>query len=202
MRPFLLAYLLFFGAVCAQAQDIILRRNGDEIKARVLAITPTEISYVPGTEPPSSDTLYMTAIEVFMIRYANGTKELITKAEAIPALERTSEEMTTQGREDARKYFKASGAFWGTFGATAVSVPVLGGLGGAATGAAIAASPPKDQNLIVPDKALLNDPSYVRGYEKQAQRKKLGNAAAGFGVGLVSGAAVWLAIALTNTNHF
>ncbi|QIL76202.1 hypothetical protein [Hymenobacter sp. HDW8] len=202
MRLFLLTYLLLCSALRAQAQDTILRRNGDEIKVHVLAITPTEVSYVPSTEPPSSDTLFMQAAEVFLIRYANGTKELISKPESASVLGRTPEEMTTQGREDARKHFKAPGAFWGTFGATAISIPVLGGLGGVAAGAAIAASPPNDKNLIVPDKTLLNDPNYARGYEKQAQRKKLGNAAAGFGVGLISGAAIWITIALANTTHF
>jgi hypothetical protein len=195
MRVFLISCFITCTALSAQAQDTILRTDGDEVKARVLSITPTNVAYVPTTDPPSTDTLHLLATEVFLIRYANGMKEVITSP-AAPALGlgRTTEEMNIQGREDARKYFKASGAFWGTFSATAVSFPVLGGLGGVAAGAAIAASPPKDQNLIVPDKALLNDPSYVRGYEKQAQRKKLGNAAAGFGVGLVGGAAIWLGL--------
>lgn len=203
MRLFLLVFLAI-GALSAQAQDVILRTNGDEVPARVVAITPEKVAYVPTTEPPSTDTLYMPAPEVFMIRYANGTKEVLAAASSAPAvgLGRTPQEMTEQGRSDAKRYFNASGAFWGTFGATFVTIPVLGGLGGVATGAAIAFSPPKDSRLVVPDKALLTDANYMRGYEKQAQRKKLGRAGAGFGVGLVTGTVAWVFIALANTRHF
>ena len=200
MRLFLLAYLLLCGAFFTHAQDTIVRRNGDEIKAQVLAITPTEVTYVPTTDPPSTDTLHLLATEVFLVRHADGTKELINKQAPALGLGRTPEERYIQGREDAQKYFKASGAFWGTLGATIISVPIIVGrpivgvLGGGATIAAIASSPPKDKNLIVPDKALLSDPSYIRGYKKQAQRKKLGNAAAGAGVGIVSGTVIWIAL--------
>jgi hypothetical protein len=44
--------------------------------------------------------------------------------------------------------------------------------------------------MIVPDQALLSDPNYVSGYQKQAQRQKLGKAAGGFGVGLLTGTVV------------
>lgn len=204
MRFILLAFLLAGTTLRTQAQDIILRTNGDEVKARVVALTPTDVAYVPATEPPSTDTLHMPAPEVFMIHYANGTKEVLAAPTGAPApgLGRTPQEMTNQGRQDAKRYFKAPGAFWGTFGATFATIPVLGGLGGLATGAAIAASAPKDSRFVVPNKELLADPNYMRGYEKQAQRKKLGKAATGFGVGLVTGAVVWVGIALASTRHF
>ncbi|QNP53616.1 hypothetical protein [Hymenobacter qilianensis] len=207
MRLFLLTYLLFCSALCAQAQDTILRTNGEEIKAKVLAITPTEISYVPGTEPPSSDTLYMAATGVFLIRYANGTKVIISKTDASLVTGRTPAEMTNQGRMDAQKYFKAPGSLFVTATATAVSLIFLGpttpgALGGIATGAAIGLSPIQSQNIIAPDTALLNDPHYLLGYQQQAQRKKIGKAAGGFGIGLLTGTVIWFAIALANTNHF
>jgi hypothetical protein len=202
MRSFLLVFFFIATVLGAQAQDVILRTNGDEVKAQVVAITPEKVAYVPATEPPSTDTLYMPAPEVFMIRYANGTKEVLAAAAPAPGLGRTPQEMLNQGRQDARRYFKAPGAFWGTFGATFITVPFLGGLGGIATGTAIAVSPPKDNRIVVPNKELLADANYMRGYEKQAQRKKLGKAATGFGVGLVTGAVVWVGVALANTRHF
>ena len=195
MRYFLLSFFLICTTLSAQAQDTILRTNGDEVKARVLAITPTDVAYVPTTEPASTDTLHLLATDVFLIRYANGTKEIVTAAATAPAigLSRTPQEMNNLGREDARKYFKAPGVFWGTAGATFVSIPAYG-LGGIATGAAIAATPPKRHNMIVPDQALLNDPNYVSGYQKQAQRQKLGKAAGGFGVGIAAGAVATVVI--------
>lgn len=194
MRCFLLSCILFCVTVSVHAQDTILRTNGDEVKARVLAITPTQIAYVPTTEPPITDTLHLLATEVFLIRYANGTKEIVTAATTPSSgVERTPQQMNDLGREDARRYFKATCVFWGTAGATFLSTPAYG-LGGIATGAAIAATPPKRHNMLVPDQALLNDPNYVSGYQKQAQRQKLGKAAGGFGVGIAAGAVATVAI--------
>ena len=203
MRFFLLAYSLLGLTLAAHAQDTVLLITGDEIKARVLAITPTDVAYVPTTEPPSTDTLHLVPTDVFLIRYANGTKEVISKLAAAPALGlgRTPQEMNNQGRLDAQRYFKARGAFWGTAGATFVSLPAYG-LGGLATGAVIAATPPKRHNLLVPDQALLADANYVNGYQKQAQRQKLGKAAAGFGVGMATGVVTVLGLAVLLLNSY
>ncbi|SHJ42210.1 hypothetical protein SAMN02745146_3114 [Hymenobacter daecheongensis DSM 21074] len=181
--------LLFCGlAATAQAQDTILRTNGEEIPAKVLTIQPEKISYALPAAP--ADTLYLPVTDVFMIRYANGTKEMIytaTYAAAAPAL--TPEQARRQGELDARQYFKSPGAFWGTFGATVVTTSV-GWLGGVATGAAIAASRPPVHNLMVSDDKLLRNQDYVRGYQRQAQRQKLGKAAAGFGAGVGTSVAI------------
>ncbi|GAA3998335.1 hypothetical protein GCM10022408_06410 [Hymenobacter fastidiosus] len=186
-----------------QAQDVILRTDGEEFPARVLTIRPEKISFVLPANP--ADTLFLNTSDVFMIRYANGTKEMLhtstyAAAAATPA-PLTSEQARTQGQRDARKYFKAPGAFWGTFGATVVSLPI-GGAGGIAAGAAIAATRPATSNLIVPDQALLQNPAYLSGYQRQAQRKKLGQAAAGFGAGLgASVVAVVVLIAIAFGQH-
>jgi hypothetical protein len=192
MRSFLLICLLFCLTKISQAQDTILRTNGEEIPARVLTITPTDVAYIITTEPASTDTLHVAATEVFLIRFANGTKEIVTPSATVaPAvgLGRTPQQMNDLGRQDARKYFRAPGAFWGTAGATFVSISTLG-IGGVAAGAVIAASPPKRHNMINANQELLNDPNYFAGYKKQAQWKKLGNAAGGFGTAIITTAAV------------
>ncbi|AIZ62537.1 hypothetical protein PK28_00415 [Hymenobacter sp. DG25B] len=178
MQRFLLFLFLLMPAL-TQAQDVILRTSGEELPAKVVRITPDQVVYMTGT-----DTLQLPATEVFLIRYANGTKEVLgNKAVAtttVPAL--TPQQAEQLGRSDARQLFKAKGAFWGTCGATFITMSAYG-LGGVATGAAIAATPPKDKNLIPSRPELLQNPDYVRGYKQQAQNKKLGKAAAGFGVG-------------------
>lgn len=35
----------FASMVCIQAQDVITKRNGDEILAKILEVNPTEIKY-------------------------------------------------------------------------------------------------------------------------------------------------------------
>jgi hypothetical protein len=177
MRHFLLFLFLLLPAL-SQAQDVILRTSGEELPAKVVRITPDQVVYMTGT-----DTLRMPAAEVFLIRYANGTKEVLGNKAVVstpPAL--TPQQAEQLGRTDARQLFKAKGAFWGTCGATFITMSAYG-LGGIATGAAIAATPPKDKNIIPSRPELLQNPDYVRGYKQQAQNKKLGKAAAGFGVG-------------------
>lgn len=188
MRHFLFLFLLLLPAL-SQAQDVILRTSGEEVPAKVVRITPDQVVYLTG-----ADTLQMPAADVFLIRYANGTKEVLTKSSATAAPTLTPEQAQQLGRTDARQLFKAKGAFWGTCGATFVTMGAYG-LGGLVTGGFIAATPPKDKNIIPSRPELLQNPDYVRGYKQQAQNKKLGKAAAGFGVGAGTGLVTVVVIA-------
>ncbi len=73
--------------------DIIVLKNGDDIKAKVLEISPIEIKYKKCLSPDGP--LYVVKkMDVFMIKYANGTKDVIdvektnepnnTKEEIVP----------------------------------------------------------------------------------------------------------------------
>lgn len=56
--------------------DLVILKNGDEVKAKVLEITPIEIKYKKCLSPDGP--LYVVKKnDVFMIKYANGTKEVI-----------------------------------------------------------------------------------------------------------------------------
>lgn len=59
-----------------QAQDLIMKIDGDEIKAKVLEIGDSEIKYkrFDNEDGPSYS---ISKSEVFVIKYANGTKELM-----------------------------------------------------------------------------------------------------------------------------
>ncbi|MET4105696.1 hypothetical protein [Hymenobacter sp. UYP22] len=180
MRRFLLVLCGLLLTMRASSQDVILLSNGEELTGKVLTITPELVTYLSS----SADTLRVAATQIFLIRYPNGTKDVFQRQATAPPLPGlTKEAAYTQGRRDARAYFKAPGAFWGTYGATIVTAG-YGGLGGVATGAAVSLTPPKEQNFRVPDPALLKDPNYVAGYRHQAQNKKIGSAAGGFGAGL------------------
>ena len=116
-----------------------------------------------------------------MVRYANGTKEVLhaAPARATAPIGLTDAQARAQGQADARKYFKAPGAFWGTFGATLGYFPI----GGIVTGAVISTTKPKIHNMPMPDQDLRQNPAYVQSYQQQAKRQKFGKAAAGFGAG-------------------
>jgi hypothetical protein len=162
------------------AQDKIVKVSGEEIPARVLEITLHEILY----QHPDSlqgTTQRLAKSDVFMVQFENGTKEVF--AQNLPgsvAAEtlRTPDEMYNLGKQDALKYYKGNGAMWGSAASSMVMFPI-----GLAGSLAIGATPPKVENQQVSDVQLLMDPDYVKGYKKQAHRKKQGKALAGVGIG-------------------
>jgi hypothetical protein len=79
-------FTLFTG-VFVHGQDIIVQKNGDEIKARVEQILDTEIKY----RKPDNLTgpLYtVKKADVFMIRYGNGTKDVFGEQPVVSAAEK------------------------------------------------------------------------------------------------------------------
>ena len=84
-----------------------------------------------------------------------------------------------QGRQDAKLYYKSKGVFWGTMGTT-----ILYPAAGLATGAVVSVVPPSTASVANPNAHLMKEPAYEEAFKKQAHRKRFGNAAAGFGVGI------------------
>jgi hypothetical protein len=70
---FFLSALLF--PLLSASQDIITKNNGDEIKAKVLEITPNEIKY-KRFDYQQGPTIVIPVSDVFMIKYPNGEKQL------------------------------------------------------------------------------------------------------------------------------
>ncbi len=93
---FLLLLCLALGP--ASAQDLLTRRTGEEIQVKVLEITPAEIKY-RRTDNPDGPLISVWRTDVFMIRYANGTKDVYDQygrpvaapaAPAVPAVPRAA----------------------------------------------------------------------------------------------------------------
>jgi hypothetical protein len=78
MKKVIFSLLLISSAIGSMiAQDAIIKRNGDEIKAKVKAVNNTEIEYVryDNLEGP----LYKIAkSDVLLIMYSNGTKDIFS----------------------------------------------------------------------------------------------------------------------------
>ncbi|UPL48776.1 hypothetical protein [Hymenobacter sublimis] len=80
----LFTFLFVLAGVVAHAQDVLTKSNGEELQVKVLEITPTEVRY-KRTDNPDGPLITARRTDVFMIRYANGTKELLSGASALPA---------------------------------------------------------------------------------------------------------------------
>ncbi|MGI4740191.1 MAG: hypothetical protein ACRYG7_33895 [Janthinobacterium lividum] len=191
----LLSYLLGALGACpiAQAQpsarpatDVLLLTTGQEVSGRVLTITPTELTYLP-TAPTPPDTLHLPIASVFLVRYANGTREVLTAPPPLAAdkdptplalRELSAPQRQQLGQHDALRYYRASGPYWGAFGSTLYLGPLLG----LAPTAVISSHWVRDNNLKVPTPTLLQDASYAQGYQQQANQLKRRRTWSGYGV--------------------
>jgi len=68
-----LSILFFVNTI--YSQDIITLKNGDEIKSKVLEVTPDLVKYKNWTNQ-DGPTYSLTKAEIFMIKYQNGTKDV------------------------------------------------------------------------------------------------------------------------------
>ena len=71
--------LALLAAGRAHAQDLLTKRNGEEVQVKVLEITPLEIKY-RRTDNPDGPLISVYKADVFMVRYANGAKEVFGAA--------------------------------------------------------------------------------------------------------------------------
>jgi len=96
MKKIFIGILLIAGTMWLHAQDIIIKENGDEIKAKVMEIGITEIKYKKaGNE--EGPTYAILKSEVFLIKYANGTKDVIPLEPEQPVTPQR-QPATTQGQ--------------------------------------------------------------------------------------------------------
>jgi len=78
----ILVAVVTFGLI-ANAQDVILKKDGSEIKAKVIEITDQQVKY-KDFDFQSGPTRNINISEVFMITYENGQKEVFNKAAETP----------------------------------------------------------------------------------------------------------------------
>jgi hypothetical protein len=81
MKRKLLSGLFFLAGIAAtlHAQDVIIKENGEEIQAKVIEVGTNEIKY-KRLDNESGPTYIIPKSELFLIKYADGTKEVIEKS--------------------------------------------------------------------------------------------------------------------------
>jgi len=204
----LLVFLLV--SVYAAAQDVLVKRNGDEIKAKVLTITPSEITYLLPANPKDSAAApaqeqTIARQDVFMVKYENGAKEVFEdqgttemrtvayepETKPIAVRKENQADMFQRGKFDAMNYYHGyTGAATGT-----LIVSLLSPVVGLVPAIACSAAPPTQQSLHFPSYEHYKDGSYQTGYRQQAHRMKAGRVWRNWGIGL--GVNVALIVLLT-----
>jgi hypothetical protein len=82
MKKTLLSLFALFSVIMCQAQDVLTKRNGEEIQVKVLEIDLNEIKYkrFDNLEGP---VIAILKSDVFMITYENGTKTVFTNDQPV-----------------------------------------------------------------------------------------------------------------------
>ena len=162
------------------SQDVITKTDGEEVKAKVLEVTQSEIKYKK-FDNPNGPTFTIFKKEVFMIKYGNGSKDVFnSETETKIQNEEIDLQMFEKGKRDAQVQYKGknSGAIW-TGAAAVITLPILGLI----PALIISNTEPQVENLGVKDQKLFSNSDYKEGYVEVAHKKKKRLVWSGFGVG-------------------
>lgn len=77
-KPLISLSILWVFAFHAFSQDLITKRNGDEIPAKVLEVNTTDVKYRPSASTDTTAIISLAKTEIFSIKYASGFKEVFT----------------------------------------------------------------------------------------------------------------------------
>lgn len=129
LRTVLLSIVaLLFCSNWANAQDRLYLTEGEQVEVKVLEVTPNEVKYKL-TSNPDGPTYVLPKAEVYMVEYANGSKDVFgvkpkpveeTPPPKIDAAKRSEQEIEYRGRKGRG----IAGVIIGVV-VTAVSVPLL-----------------------------------------------------------------------------
>jgi hypothetical protein len=154
------------------SQDIITKKSGEDIQAKVIEVTTSEIKYKK-FDNQTGPILTISTMELLMIRYENGSKDIFTTPQnpvgQIQIVGTDSAYFSKKGREDAIVNYHGQncGAIW-VVPATisAFTIP------GIIVASICSNHVPKDHNLNYPDSTLINNRLYSEAYKKQAHKIK------------------------------
>lgn len=204
MKHILLTLIITLIAFCTvYAQDVITKRTGEKIEAKVLEISTTEIKYkrYSNLEGP---TYIVPKAEILLIQYADKTNEVFELPESDPAMAKASTKATdylssapvastassvqqyNRGQADAETFYEG----YKTAGTVILVTSLISPLVALVPAVGTSSTPPKTHNLDVPYHQLMQNPDYASGYRKKARKIKSGkvwtNWAIGLGANLVA----------------
>ncbi len=86
----------------ANSQDLIIKKNGDEIKSKVVEIDELKIKYRK-YENLSGPVYSVNSSEVFMIKYENGSKDVLNTIEPVTQKNELTPKLTEIEKKDVDK---------------------------------------------------------------------------------------------------
>ena len=178
----ILLFVLFSNALVAQ--DIITKKDGEDIQAKVLEVLTSEIKYKK-FDFQDGPTYTELKSNILMIRYENGLKDIFDNPEVTSPM---NTRIDNYGVEDARTNYRGanSGAGW-VFATAILTTPVV-----ALIPALICSNnAPNDLNLNYPNPVLMENKEYANQYKKEAYKIKRKKIWTKFGTGTVAWCIIW-----------
>lgn len=180
---FLYAFInVFLLCYSAFAQDTLILKDGKEISSKILEVNVNDIKY-KRSDNIDGPTYTVKKSEIFILKYANGTKDVVTqeaKTQTTETQAATAEDMYFKGQMDAARYYKK---YRGAGTATLITTLAAGGIIALIPAIACSATKPKEKYLGFPNEGLKNNTAYYNGYANAARKKKAGRVWMNWGIG-------------------
>lgn len=179
MKKIILTVAAVFAMTFANAQDLITKKSGEDIKSKVLEVSTSEIKFKK-YENLNGPIFTLLKSDVLLIIYENGTKDVFNEVNMPNDKVSINLDMSSKGTEDALKFYsgKNSGGGW-TGVVSALYTPIFGLI----PAIACASSEPGNRNLNYPDAELMKNFQYNQSYKKEAHRIKKNKVWKGYGIG-------------------
>jgi hypothetical protein len=186
MKKIILIAICLSSSFITFSQDIITKKNGEDLKVKITEVNQTDIKYKK-TDNPSGPTFIISKSDALMIRYEDGSKDMFN--EVSNTNNANNSDMYSRGKEDAIMNYrgKNSGA-GGTGFAVALTSPLIGLI----PAIACSSTEPSDENLKYTNRELMRNADYNRGYREQAHKTKRRKIWTAFGIG----SAAWLLLVI------
>lgn len=223
----MIKYLHVLALLClisaqAAAQDIITKKTGEGIKAKVVEITPTEVKF-KRFENLDGPMYTLAKTDLLMVKYENNTEEIFTGNDSytrpannmvattstspdivnVPATPVTSAPIvTTTGLATGQDmYIKGQldaelhyDNYKGAGTGVLLTSLLVSPLIGLVPAVVCSTTKPQDHNLDYPNFNLMQDPSYKKGYTNKARKIKSGRVWRNWGIAFGINAALIIAL--------
>jgi hypothetical protein len=104
-KLFLGLFTFMLSTTLCFSQDVLTKKSGDDILAKVLEVTSTEVKYKK-FDNQSGPIFTILKSELLMVRYENGTKDLFNETKKTENIVPMGRDLFREGQADASKYYK------------------------------------------------------------------------------------------------
>jgi hypothetical protein len=175
----------FFAFNSLFSQDVLTKKSGEDIQAKVLEVTTTEVKYKK-FDNLNGPIFSILKSDLLLIRYENGSKDIFTDNKKVEEKIVSGKDFYLEGQSDANRFYRGyKGAGNGVLATSLLLSPLVGLI----PAAICASADPKDENLDYPSSDLMKNSEYANGYRQKAkkikQKKVWTNLGVAFGINLV-----------------